>query len=101
MYMSNIVAIAYREAQPNVEKAHENKGNKYDYHVNASHAIGTLKDCFIMAVLESNRWRRRNHSEKILRLLAEHVVPTRPGRSIPRNPIPRKAKYKHNKKQNC
>jgi hypothetical protein len=101
MCMSNVVAIACKEAQVDVDKAREEKNNKYDYHVNASHAIGTLKDRFILAVLEPNRQRRRRKVRQILLLLAEHVTPTRPGRSIPRNPTPRKAKFRHNKKSNC
>jgi len=101
MYMSNIVAIACWEAQADVDKKRELKENKYDYHVNVSHAIGTLKDRFILALLEPNRWRRGRKVERILLLLAEHAVPTRPDRSLPRNSVPRKAKFRHNKKSNC
>ena len=101
MYMSNIVAIACREAQADVDKAREQKMNKYAYHVNVNHAIGTLKDRFILAMLETNPWLRGRKAERILLLLAEHVVPTRPDRSIPRNPTPRKAKFRHNRKSNC
>ena len=101
MYMTNVAAVACREAQADVDKSREMKDNKYDYHVNVSHAIGTLKDRFIMAVLEPDCQLRGQKVKRILLLLAEHVVPTRPGRSVPRNSSPRKAKYRHNKKSNC
>ena len=100
MYMTNIAAIACHEAQADVDKAHEQKNNKYDYHVNVNHAIGTLKDRFILAVLEPSPWIRRKKVSRILFLLAKHAVPTRPDRSIPRNPVPRKAKFRHNRKSN-
>lgn len=101
MYMANVVAIACREAQADVDKAREQKENKYTYHVNVNHAIGVLKDRFILAILEPNRRRRNRKMDQILFLLAEHAVPSRPNRSIPRNPLPRKAKFRHNKKSNC
>jgi hypothetical protein len=101
MYMANVAAIACREAQSDVDKVREYKENKYTYHVNVNHAIGVLKDRFISAMLDPNRWRREKKIDRILSLLAEHVVPSRPNRSIPRNPNPRKAKFRHNKKSNC
>jgi len=101
MYMSNIVAVACWEAQDDVDEARKFKDNKYDYHVNVNQAIGTLKDRFIMAVLSSTPWVRKSKVKRILLLLTEHVVPTRPDRSIPRNHNPRKAKFRHNRKSNC
>jgi len=101
MYMANVVAIVCRESQVDVDRVQEQKENKYAYHVNVNHAIGTLKDRFILAMLEPNPWLRQMKVERILLLLAEHAVPTRPGRSILRNPFPRKAKFRHNRKSNC
>jgi hypothetical protein len=101
MYMSNIVAIARWEAQAAVDDERESKDNKYDYHVNANHAIGTLKDRFILAMLEPSSRKRGKKVKGILELLAYHVIPTRPGRSVFRNPSPRKAKFRHNRKSNC
>ena len=101
MYMANVAAVACREAQAEVDKARKSKNNKYSYHVNVNHAIGALKDHFIMAVLEPNECVRGDKVERILFLLQKHVVPTRPDRSIPRNPSPRRAKFRHNRKSNC
>lgn len=101
MYMSNVLAVACREAQADVDAARELKDNKYSYHVNVSHAIGTLKDRFILAVLEPNPQIRRKKVMRILSLLAEHAVPARPDRSKPRNRSPRRAKFRHNRKLNC
>jgi hypothetical protein len=101
MYMSNIAAIAIWEAQAVVEDERSDKNNKYDYHVNANLAIGTLKDRFIMAILEENPRARSKLVKRILFLLKFDPEPTRPDRSIPRNPNPRRAKFRHNRKSNC
>ena len=101
MHMSNIAAIASWEAQVEVDDERSLKDNKYDYHVNANLAIGTLKDRFIMALLEENPRTRRKMVGRILYLLKFDAEPTRPNRSIPRNPSPRKAKFRHNRKANC
>ncbi|MCL1976449.1 MAG: hypothetical protein FWG61_09860 [Firmicutes bacterium] len=101
MYMSNVVAVACREAQADVDGTRELKDNKYSYHVNVNHAIGTLKDRFILAILEPNPHIQRRKVMRILSLLAEHAVPTRPDRSKPRNHSPRRAKFRHNRKLNC
>ncbi len=101
MYMSNVIAVACWEAQADVDDERELKDNKYTYHVNVNHAIGTFKDRFIQAVLEPNSRIRRKKIQRILLLLTQHVVPTRPDRSRPRNPSPRMAKFFHNRKLNC
>ena len=101
MFMANIVALACRDAQADVDSAMELKGNKYAYRVNVSHTIGTLKDRFILLLLEPSPWLRKQKMRGILRLLVKRAVPIRPGRSLPRNPTPRKAKFRHNRKSNC
>jgi hypothetical protein len=101
IYMSNVLSVASWEAQSVVDDERELKDNKYHYHVNVNHAVGTLKDRFIMALLEPNPRIRRQLVRRILLLLSKHPAPTRPDRSLPRNPSPRKAKFRHNRKSNC
>jgi len=101
MYMSNIAAAAYWEAQAEVVKARAGKNNKYQYQVNVNHEIGILKDHFIAALFAKNsRWRSLKVNY-ILACLAMRVTPSRPNRSLPRNPFPRRAKFHHNIKSNC
>lgn len=99
--LSNVIAVGTREAQPAVDKAREGKENKYRYKVNVNHAIGTFKDRFILALLESDPEKRAAQIREILKLLCKHAVPERKGRSSPRNPSPRKARFHHNMKSNC
>ena len=101
MFMSNIVSIACWEAQADVDKAREEKENKYEYQVNVNEAIGTLKDDFILALLEPNAHKRCKKVKKIIFLLSKSVSPKRPGRSLQRNKSTRISKFFHNKKSNC
>jgi hypothetical protein len=99
--LSNIISIGAREAQPVVDLARANKKNKHRYKVNVNHAVGTFKDRFVQALLEADPKARSKKTEEIIRLLCEHVVPERKGRSVFRNPSPRKARFHHNMKSNC
>lgn len=101
MYMANVTAIACWEAQVTVDIQHAHKDNKYEYHINVNHAIGTLKDRFIAAMLENNPKKRKNLISHILALLAHHSVPTRPNRSVTRKSHPRSSMFHHNIKSNC
>jgi len=101
VYIANVIAVARWEVQVEVDDVRELKDNKYDYHVNASHAVGTFKNRFILAILEPNPRLRRKRVARILYLMAGHPAPTRPDRSFLRNPSPRKAKFRHNRKLNC
>jgi hypothetical protein len=101
MLMSNIVSIACWEAQADVDKAREEKENKYEYQVNVNEAIGTLKDDFILALLETSARKRSKKVKKIIFLLSKSVSPKRPGRSLPRIKSTPNSKFFHNKKSNC
>jgi hypothetical protein len=99
--LSNVIAVAANEAQPAVDRAREVKKNKHRYKVNVNHAVGTFKDRFILALLESDPEKRAAQTEKIIKLLCKHAVPERKDRSSPRNPSPRKARFHYNMKSNC
>ena len=99
--LSNLVSIGAQEAQPAIDFAREGKGNKYRYKVNMNQAIGTFKDCFILALLDSDPEKRIAKTDEIIKRLSKNVIPDRKGRSRPRNPSPRKARFHHNQKSNC
>ena len=101
MIISNAIAVARWEAQSIVDEQRSAKDNKYEYHVNTSHAVGVFKDRFIRAMLEPSPRKRAKEVTRILTLLTYNPAPTRPDRSVPRNKPPRKAKFRHNRKNNC
>lgn len=98
MYLSNIAAAAWWEAQAVVESEREGKNNKYSYEVNVNHEIGVLKDRFIFALSRDNA---AYEVRKIIELLAKRVCPVKPGRSPVRNKSPRHAKFHSNSRANC
>jgi hypothetical protein len=98
MYLSNVAAVAWWEAQAKVEKDREGKNNKYEYKVNVNHEIGVLKDRLIYALTNDDP---SNEVEKIISLLAIRVCPVKHNRSVKRNNSPRKSKFHWNSRSNC
>jgi hypothetical protein len=98
MYMTNMVAAAWWDAQEIVVSERANKDNKYEYQVNVNHEIGVLKDRLIFALTRPNP---AVEVEKILLRLAKRVCPIKPGRSFKRNKSPRKSKFHSNMRSNC
>lgn len=98
MYLSNIAAAAWWEAQAKVEQEREGKNNKYTYAVNVNHEIGVLKDRLIYALTQENA---SEEVEKIILLLTKRVCPIKTGRSVHRNKSPRKARFHSNSRSNC
>ena len=98
MYLANIAAAAWWEAQADVEKEREGKDNKYDYTVNVNHEIGVLRDRLIYVLAGNNA---AKEVEKIIWLLAKRVSAVKPGRSYKRNKSPRKSKFHWNMRKNC
>jgi len=101
MYMANIAAAAYWEAQEQVTFERAKKDNRHHYQVNVNHEIGVLKDRFILALLEDDAEKRSKQVRKILLLLAKRVSPVRPNRSVARKNSSRNSKFHHNQKSNC
>jgi hypothetical protein len=59
----------------------------------AESSVSTFKDRLILrALLESRDGERAAKTDEIIRLLCEHLVPERKGRSVPRNSSHRKAR---------
>ena len=98
MYLSNIAAAAWWEAQEIVEKEREGKDNKYYYAVNVNHEIGVLKDRLIYALSRPDPARE---VAIIIMRLAKSVCPIKPDRSPKRNKSPRKAKFHTNTRSNA
>lgn len=98
MYMANIAAAAWWDAQETVMEEREGKDNKYQYQVNVNYEIGVLKDRLIFALTRPNPGAE---VEKILMRLAKRVCPIKPDRSNKRNKSTRKSKFHSNSRSNC
>jgi hypothetical protein len=101
MYLTNIAAAAWWEAQAIVEKERKGKNNKYKYQVNVNHEIGVLKDRLIYALSLDDRAEAAQEVKNIIGLLAKRVCPVKPERSVNRNNSPRKSKFHSNSRSVC
>lgn len=101
LYLTNTVAISAFDAQAEIDEARKDKENHYDYQANRNELIGILKDRFVQAVVQEDPDKSSTMIQCIVDEIAQSVVPKRLGRSIPRNPLPRKSKFHHNHKINC
>jgi hypothetical protein len=101
MYLANFAAATVIDVQEEIEKEREGKANKYQYKANINELIGVLKDELILAIAEDDSDKQSEMIEFILEEIRDYVKPIRPGRSVPRNPSPRKSNFHHNQKANC
>jgi ribosome-associated toxin RatA of RatAB toxin-antitoxin module len=101
MTVSNMLASFVREANREIRKEGEKRGNKYEYQVNVNHAIGIFKDRLIGVVLEEGRGKRVRLMKELAREIKRRVVPIRLEREVGRKKKPRKARFHHNHKSNC
>ena len=101
MIVSNMLSSCVREADRNVKKEREGRGNRYEYQVNVNHAVGVFKDWLIRIVIEDDSIARRYLMKEMIREMERRVVPIRPDREVPRKGCNRKARFHHNHKSNC
>lgn len=100
MYLSNLAAMAWWEGKELSDLQRKGKQTKYRYIPNMSHAIATVRDFFAQVLLSPDPFLRSLLFERIVRSIAESVVPVRPERSVPRSISPRNSKFHHNSNPN-
>jgi hypothetical protein len=85
MYLCNMVALAKADANAVIEENHKGKIFKHEYKVNTNILIGKLRESFIVILLEKNTRKRSKMLDKLMKELAQNIVPIRPRRSFIRN----------------
>lgn len=85
IYLSNIAEFARMQNEALLKEKHKNKELKYHYTSNMNVIIGTLKDQFILLLLEENPRKRNKLYKKIMDQIARSNVPIRADRQYPRN----------------
>jgi len=101
MYLTNVAAAAAIDAQSEIEDSRKEKNNKYEYKANTNELIGILKDRLVLAITYDEPSKQAAAIQSIVDEIKGSVIPKRIGRSIPRNPCPRKVKFHHNQRVNC
>jgi hypothetical protein len=99
MYLSNMTAIAREEANAEIRKERESKGNRYEYVSNLSQVIATLREYLARACFAKSAEEQQNYLNFIMVAIKRSVVPVRPNRTVKRPASPRKTKFHHNRKQ--
>lgn len=99
VYLSNMVELARQESDEIIENRNNDKSLKHDYKTNLNILIGTLKDKFILMVLEKSKRKRDKMFKDIMGQVSKSSVPIRPGRQNDRKPAAlSRSKYKTNQK---
>jgi len=99
IYLSNMVALAKRDANQVIEQKNEDKNLKYEYMVNTNILIGKLKDSMVLMLLEDNPEKRSKMYNLIIQEISRYTVPIRPGRSNIRKKGLKANKYPMNQKR--
>ena len=81
IFLSNMLALAKREANEKIALNNEKKDLKYDYKVNNSILIGKLKDSLVLMILENDPQNRVTMIQRFMDDILKNLVPIRPGRS--------------------
>lgn len=83
MYLTNMVALAKKDANQEIEECNEGKTLKHEYKVNTNILVGKLKDTLI-EMLVAKPWRRSKILKEIQDEIVRNVIPIRPDRKFNR-----------------
>jgi len=99
IYLSNMAELAKKQSDAKIKSKNSGKSLKYEYQTNTNVLIGSLKDKFILMMLENNIRKRHNMYNQIMKTISRSTVPIRPGRSNKRIRNNTTGKYKTNHKR--
>jgi len=99
IYLSNMAELARQESDEIVENNRNDKENKHEYKTNMNVLIGTLKDKFVLMMLEKSTKKRNKMYESIMEQVSKSVVPIRPERHNERSKSKSLQKYRTNRKR--
>ena len=89
------------EVNPLIADDRVDKGNKYQYKMNRSMFVATMKDKLIETLYCPYERKQKLLYNKMLDDARKHVIPIKPGRKTPRAKNKRKTEYSFNNKHNC
>lgn len=89
------------EVNPLIADDRVDKDNKYQYKMNRSMFVATMKDKLIETLYCPYERKQKLLYNKMLDDARKHVIPIKPGRKTPRAKNKRKTEYSFNNKHNC
>jgi hypothetical protein len=84
MFLTNLVAFAEMDCDAELTLRNQSPEKKYEYRVNTTQAIASVKDSLIELTMETNPPKQRRLLERLGKQLISSTVPIRPGRSFVR-----------------
>jgi IS4 transposase len=99
IYLSNMIELARQQSDEVIEDRNEDKCLKHEYKTNLNILIGTLKDKFILMMLEESSRKRNKMFKEIMDQVAKSIVPIRSGRQNKRQQRLLRTRYKTNQKR--
>lgn len=100
MYLSNMIELARAKNDETIKEKAKNKHLKYEYKTNLNILIGTMKDKFILMILEESPTKRKKMMAAIMKQISKSTIPIRPERHNPRKEKIFRGKFKTNCKRN-
>ena len=89
------------EVNPLIADDRVDKDNKYQYKMNRSMFVATMKDKLIETLYCPYERKQKLLYNKMLDDARKHVIQIKPGRKTPRAKNKRKTEYSFNNKHNC
>ena len=99
IYLSNMAELIRIQNDEKLRESNCSKELKYEYKTNINLLIGTLKDKFVMMLLENNPKIRRKIFKKLMDQIAKNSVPIRSDRHNSRKDTLVRSKYRLNQKR--
>lgn len=99
IYLSNMAELVRIQNEEILRERNCSKELKYEYKTNINLLIGSLKDKFVMMLLENNPVKRKKIYKKLMDQIAKNSVPIRPDRHNPRKDTLVASKYRLNQKR--
>ena len=99
IYLSNMIELARIQNEEMIKERTKGKGLKYEYKPNINLLIGTLKDKFILMLLEKSSRKRSKLYKEIMEQVSKSSVPIRSNRQYPRKKFLVRTNYPLNKKR--
>jgi hypothetical protein len=81
MFLTNLVAYAEMDCEEELALANQSRERKYEYRINRTLAIASVKDSFIELAMEQNPLKKKHALYRLSKRLLANLIPVRPGRS--------------------
>lgn len=98
MFLTNLVGVLEYDQHKQIEAAHANPQNKYEYQMNKTQAISELRGKLVELLSARSKLKREWLFRVMVIRLTKAVVPVRPNRHEPREKRHKSQKYSQNKK---